>query len=326
MKLSKDKLFDLLDEASIYKNGNIKAICPWCGKKEFYVSLSENHPFQCWRKKHCGESGNIFKLLEKLNRLEFFSYKDDVVFSNRVPETLQIEEDDEVEIDIPEIKKPLGFKRIYDDEYLSKRGFAGNDFSDYIVGITKLDPKLIGYIIFLLFQEGKNIGYVARYKGSKEECDLKNKPRYRNSDSDFEKILGGYDDLVEGKTETVFLVEGLFDKKRIDDLLDLKSVDDLKCVFTFKCFLSNTQIRLLQKKGVKNLIMLYDPDVINKIRVQAIDLVKFFNVKIGLIDFYNEDGNLKDPAELSLEELSTLLKKLYLPLDFFRSKVQVLNL
>lgn len=333
MKLTPQQLFNLLENASFYKSTDIKANCPWCGQKEFYISLNENHLFNCVRKKKCGETGNIYKLLQKLKRYDLYStLKEDIKWSQDVSNSLEIIQNDQIDIELTEIKFPIGFRRIYFDKYLESRNFTNVDFNKYLIGETKLVKKLINYIIIIIFQDFKPVAYISRFKGSKKEIEKieassnKKVIRYSNSESDFAKIIGNYDDIVKGVTKTIILVEGFFDAKNIIDLLDLENDEELKCCFTFKCAVSDEQIIRLQNKEVENIILLYDPDVIDKIKEQALHLSKFFNVKIGLIEATNNEGELKDPGELVIDELVEVFENLYLPLDFYLKKVSIIEL
>ena len=103
--------------------------------------------------------------------------------------------------------------------------------------------------------------------------------------------------------------------------LNLKNNKELKCCATFKCAISEEQVARLKNKDIENIILLYDPDVINSIREQAMNLANNFNVKIAYIE-----DETKDPGDLNYEEVISTLNRLYLPLDFFTKKVQVLNL
>lgn len=332
MKLTKEKLFSILKNPKMWKNTDIVADCPWCNNHEFYISLNDDHPFNCVRKKKCGETGNIYKLLEKLEVYDFLNLKESVSFNSKVNETLQIELSEEKDISIKECKLPLGFRRIYDDKYLRERGFSDQDFHEYFVGETKLDNKLLNYIIFCVYQEHRLVATIGRYKLSKSEIEKLEKskkikiPRYKNSDSEFSKILGNYDKIIKGETKTVILVEGLFDAKKIEKLLNLQNNETTKCCFTFKCHISEDQLERLKLKEIENLILLFDPDVIGKIKEQAIILANDFNVKVGYWEYSTLEGSLKDPDNLSLEELTTILDSLYTPLDFYTKKVQILNL
>lgn len=326
MKLSKDKLFSILKNPIMWKSNDVLANCPECDKREFYISLNENHPFNCVRKKKCGFQGNIYTLLNKLGIKEESNFKPDVKWSSNVQNTLLDGVEDTINIDLQEIALPLGFRRIYNDSYLNKRGFIKDDYDIYQVGITNLDRSLINYIIFVIYNDFKPVATIGRFKGTKEECELLKKPRYKNSESDFEKILGGYDELEKDVTETVILVEGLFDAKNIIDLLDLKNNSSTKCCYTFKCHVSDAQLYKLQLKGIKKILLMYDSDVLDKIKETAMQLSKHFEVQIAHIECKNENGEIKDPGDLNIKELQCVLHTTFTPLEFYTKKVQILDL
>lgn len=326
MKLSKDKLFSILKNPAMWKSNDVIANCPKCNHREFYISLNDNHPFNCVRKKKCGWQGNIYTLLDELGIKDEYNIKPSIVWSPTLNNELKNNERIEVDINLEEISLPTGFRRVYTDSYLIKRGFKESDYNDYFIGITNLDSKLINYIIFVVYNDFKPVATIGRFKGTKEECDILKKPRYKNSESDFAKILGGYDDLELGVTETVILCEGLFDAKNVSDLLDLKNNSSMKCCYTFKCHVSEEQLYKLQLKGIKNILLLYDSDVLQKVKEAAVNLSKYFNVSVGLIEYANQNGQIKDPGDLNKEELQTILNNTYSPLDFYTKKVQILEL
>jgi hypothetical protein len=326
MRLTKEKLFAILQSPVMWKSNDILANCPKCNAREFYISLNDNHPFNCVRKKRCGFQGNIYTLLNHLGISNNQDFKEPVLLFKEINTYLLIENDSQTNIDLDEVKLPIGFKRVFNDEYLQTRGFLKDDYNDYYCGITKLDRKLINYIIFVIYQDFKPVATIGRYKGSKKDVDEKKLPRYKNSDSNFSKILGGYDTIVKGVTETVILCEGLFDSKNITDLLDLKNNQSIKCCYTFKGNVSSEQLYRLQLKEVKKILLLYDSDIIEKTKTNAINLSKYFEVLVGFIDFKNASGEFKDPAELNKSEIVHVLKNMYSPLDFNLKKVQILDL
>jgi hypothetical protein len=327
MKLTKDKLFSLLKNPKMWKNNDIQAECPICHKREFYIAIKDNHPFQCLRQKKCGFRGNIYTLLSNLGIKDDNTIKENVKWVSTLSNALEIRQEDDINIDLNEVKLPIGFRRVYFDSYLQERGFKEEDYNKYHIGITNLDRKLINYIIFVIYNDFKQVATIGRFKGTKQECELLKKPRYKNSESDFEKILGNYDDLEKDATETIILVEGFFDAKNISDLLNVEENQvNTKCCYTFKCHVSEGQLYKLKLKGIKNIILLYDLDVIDQIKEQAMILSKDFNVKIGFHEFKNEKGELKDAAELIQEEFIYILSTLINPLDFYTKKVQILNL
>jgi 5S rRNA maturation endonuclease (ribonuclease M5) len=327
MKLSKDQLFSILQNPKMWKNDNIIARCPWCGRQEFYISLKENNPWQCFRKNKCeADKGRIHKLLDHLGIEDQYTIKETVERLQTLPNALETIEKQSLDIELEEVKLPIGFKRIYDDNYLNNRSFIKEDYDNYFIGITNLDRKLANYVIFTIYQDYKQVAYIGRYKGTKEQVDRLKLPRYKNSDSDFSKILGNYDDIEKEVTETVILVEGIFDAHNVTKLLNLKNNPSTKCGYTFKCHISDEQLYKLQLKEVKKILLLYDSDVISKVKETAIKLSKHFEVQVAFIECLNEDGGIKDPGDLNLHELNEVLNNTTSALNFNFKKVQLLNL
>jgi hypothetical protein len=334
IKLSIEVLKSLFIASSFdYKKENLMVKCPWCGVNEFGVSLSEGHRFNCFRKKKCGESGNAFKLLQKLGRLDLIEnhglelIKYDEKLINIIERKI---EDSNLDLAIETIKPPLGFKRAYSNFYLEDRGFEL--FDKFEVGITKLDSKLRDHVIILIKENQDLKGYVARIALNKKQLKaLEEKlgrkvPRYKNSSTDFTKLLGGYDELTPN-THTVILTEGLLGKENIDKKLELDSQEEIKCCCTFGAKISAEQIFKLQLKGIKNIILFFDIDVINKIKQYTMEyLNEFDSVQIAYSEFKDDNGGDKDPADLDIEEMDHVFNHLEDPIQFYFNKIQVLNL
>lgn len=328
MKLTLEKLLELLPNFQLDARGkNLTGPCPMCNHDEFGISLEEGHRFGCYRKKSCGYSGNIYTLLKFLGKY------DEVVQERlkNLPEKInkyQFEIDKNIDLEIEEIKPPLGWKRVEENDYLQSRGFDIDDFNHYPVGVTMIDPKLKKYyVIFLVKQQDKITGWVARRVEEKSEIERKNailkrerKPlikRYLNSTSDFAKMLYGIDEVTE-KTTTLIVVEGIFDKINIDKLLNLQHQDEIKCVCTFKANISEEQIELIGRKApyLANSILLYDSDVIKSIKVNMNTLQKRYNVLVG----YHAT---KDCGDMNHEDLDQVLQRLETPIEFKAFKLEV---
>src|ERR1017187_1599228 len=111
MKLSKDKLFAILKNPKLWKKNDVIANCPWCNEREFYISLNENHPFNCVRKKKCGIQGNIYTLLSHLGIKTDNTIKEDVKWVSTLSNVLEIGQENEIDINLDEVKLPIGFRR-----------------------------------------------------------------------------------------------------------------------------------------------------------------------------------------------------------------------
>lgn len=326
MKLAQEQLKELLVNPKLYKKGNFKATCPKCSQNEFYISYdTENHPFQCWRKKHCGYSGNIFTLLKDLGKFSILGDFKTTDLSQQLVNKIEIEEE-LINLELPNIPLPLGFKLITSDPYLDERAFYS--YHKIKVGITTIDPKLKNdYIIFLVDNLQGVKGYIGRHRKSKKELDrlnvsrrLRDLPdilRYKNSETDFSKLLWGLKE-INGNTNTIILVEGIFDKDRIDLLLELDKQEATKCCCTFGSNLSDEQIYLLQQnKAITTLIILYEADVLEKVISTASNASLYFHqVLVGYVDKC-------DPGDMEIEDLEQVLLNLKHHSQFAISKVKI---
>jgi hypothetical protein len=218
-----------------------------------------------------------------------------------------------------------------DDEYLNNRGFRPEHYAEFEPSYTNtpLEAKLKNFIIFKMKVNGVCVAWWARSRYSKEwhkenleaykrhEADLV--LRYRNSENNFQDLLGGCDELIEGKTETVIIVEGIFDKVNIDNLLGLQHLDDIKCCFTFGNNIGQGQINMMLKKGIKNVILLYDFGTINESKESALKMKELFDrVYVTAI---RKPGI--DPGNIDLEYLEEVLRGAVDPISFFYNKVEI---
>lgn len=292
--------------------------CPVCGENEFYILIKEdNHPCGCSRKKQCGWVGNIYTLLKLLNRSREFLSQQEISVFEKLESTLKDDyKEEELIFDLPEIKPPLFWKRIYEDEYLQSRGFSPYQFEKFEVGISRTKKD---YISILVRHEGKLVGYVSRSKKSKEEIDRINEKRrergeekylrYDNSITDFSKTLFGIDEVKKGVTTDVILVEGIFSKTKTDVNLCLDELDEMKCLATFGAKLSEHQIELLKRKRVKRLWFWFEADVLNKIKPIVANAATYFDVKVSFL-------NGIDPNDIDSNRAFQLLDEAKNYLDF----------
>jgi hypothetical protein len=329
MKLELKTLQSLFSKSKLdAKKENLIAPCPKCSKMEFGIAINkENQPCQCYRKKHCGWSGNIYSLLAELGRTDLISNTrdyTDVMSGRSLTNSLEETEENLTQTSFLPITAPIGWRRIFDHPYLKSRNFT--EYQRYEVGTTRLDPKLKNdYIIFLIRQEGQMRGYIGRNVMEKKQIEENNQvfketgkgrfiARYLNSENtDFSSLLFGYDEITSN-TATVILVEGIFDKFRVDKLLDLHSSDLIKCVCSFKCHLSEEQKFLLKRKGIENLILLYDSDVVKDIQKTVNSIMYEFDIKIG----FHPNPSI-DPGDYNFDDIELVLTTLQPPFSFLTS-------
>ena len=330
-KLTDHQLKEILPNHFTAARNHYQSDCPICGKKEkFYINRNN----QLWDCKKCHERGNIFQLLAKIGKLSLLNengkvltYNNPDIIDNPIRE-YQEENNitDEKLLPVP-IKLPIGYKKIDNDEYLNSRGFKPLDYKYYEIGVTKLKTSLKGYIIIPVRENDIICGYLARSKKSKEQIDSINKNyeeqgihkkhlRWQNSTSaDFSKLIGGIDEITEG-VDTVILVEGFFAKKKVDEVFKLRKSKKVKCCFTFGKHFSKWQVAKIVKKGISNIIILFDPDAVSEIKEISFDIDSYFNsILIGVI---NDDQDIDD---MSKEDLFDLFDKLVEPFEYFNNRV-----
>jgi hypothetical protein len=325
MKLSIEKLKELLPDATPDRRGkNLRAKCPFCGGDEFGISLEDNHLFGCYRKKKCGETGNIFTLAKLLNRWDILNIEGEVGRIEKLENAL-IKPGESYDLELPDVSMPVGWKRVYQDDYLDSRGFK--EYERYKVGKTIIDPRLKkNYVITAIEENGKTNGYISRHIWDKKKIEAENKirktqgipeiKRYLNSDTDFGKLLFGYDEIVPGETKTIICVEGIFDKWNIDRLMVLHHQNWVKCNATFKCAISPEQIIKWKLKGIERLVLFYDPDVIDMIKTAGAELQLYFDVMIA----FNDEGDC-DAGDIDDNGLHRVFSNLRSVSDFSSNKV-----
>ncbi len=273
MKLTESKIRKIIKvHGKASSSNSLYGQCPYCKEFEFGISLEKNHYFNCFRKKHCGKTGNIFTLIKD------FGVVVDQDFQVKNIEKLEnpfTEQKDKVKSNY---KLPVGYKRVFKNDYLDKRGFTEKDYFEYEVGISSI--FLRNYIIFPIKQRDQYVGHVARSIYSKDYCESNDIIRYKNSEDDLSDYLYGE------VGSTTILVEGIFDKIATDKKLGLP------CCSTFGAKISDNQIRNLLVGGCQKILLCFDGDVPSIIQKAANTLNQFFSVEVI-------DTGDKDPDELS---------------------------
>lgn len=314
--------------ASGWWANNKEEVCPWCkkGDKWGIVFNEELHTatYHCQR---CGKKTNIYTYLKEVGRLDLV--KGRYESSNKETKLLKIFDETkkkEIEKEHVEVQLPKKLKRLENDPYLDGRSFLSCHYEQFEPSVTDyfLEKRFHDYTIFKLKMNGVVVAFLARSMKSKEwhKENLKlfkqRKAtlclRYINSGADFVSIVGGYDELIEGQTKTVIIVEGIFDKVNVDKLLNLHKIPDIKCIFTFGNSISAKQIKLLEEKKIEDVILMYDPDANQIKKGVGMILNKHFNTRIAFLD---RDGI--DPGDMELEYLQDVLSKLKNPMEYYLS-------
>jgi len=292
--------------------GNL--FCPECGRNDkFGVLFTDNSAVcKCF---YCSKSYSLFSVLKSVSRLDLL----DKEYYYEEEKTLPTLSKTVNEVN-KEVELPLCLIDINYDDYLNDRGFLDYQYRKFNVCKSDVDPRVDNMIVFKIFQNGVLSGWIARSRNSKEwhhENLRRHKElgeplvlRYRNSNNDFSKMLGGLDEIND-KTHTLILVEGLFDKANVDRLLRLDDIDDIKCCFTFGSSLSIDQINLIPST-IKRVILMYDLGTIDSMKDAGSKLLTMFEVDVALLS----DENI-DPGNMSFEYLCYLLKNLKNFMQFF---------
>ena len=344
MNLSKEEKQTIIDEIALELHAKLDGSrknlivpeCIWCGKKGgkmgIYIGVETERkkPFMA----HCFSCGRstitLEQLLQEIGRMDLMvTDVFDLKAGAKLDEFSFMEDKSELDDSLCVVEMPEDFKRTYFNRYLKKRGFTEDDYEFFPVGTTRgMNFKFDDYVIFPIVDCGDIVGYVARHTWNKDDIDEYNRKarhngkyqimRYRNStDNDFVKLLYNYDAVIDGATDTVILVEGVFDVIALTRKLNLYNNHQIAVCATFGKKISDVQIYKLQEKGVETVVLGYDGDAAESIKKTASQLNEFFDVYISDIedpdaDFDSMDFwevydafayNLKTVAEYKLQKI-----------------------
>lgn len=331
IRVDKEEIISELNLTSFGNQGfyqNKNEVCPFCGKGgKWGIVFDENRSgiFHCFK---CSEKASLYDFLKKIGRLDLSRVKYEKTLNQTLSKIFKEEEENQItNEDLPEITLPIRLKPIEKDEYLDGRGWQKRHYDQFEPSYTNspLEKKLQNYIVFKIKQKGAIVAFLARSRYSKEwhkknlEDYKKGETnlvlRYVNSETNFTKILGAYDEVPYG-TDTVIIVEGLFDYINIDRLLRLDKEPTIKCCFSFGNSFSVEQIKLLKEKDVKRVILMYDYDTIKESKSYSLKMMKEFKVQVACI----QDEGI-DPGNMTLKYLLKVLDNLTDPINFYKDKL-----
>lgn len=315
----------------------IVPVCPYCGKDggKFGIYISKETEKKKLFMSHCFSchhtTKDINQLLDDIGRPDL-KLIDTASFSPlEVPQFFALEDGDEIDDSLSVIQMPDGWKKCFRNGYLRSRGFESDDYDYFQVGTTRgLNFKFDDYVVFPIIDNGDIVGYVSRHVWPKDDIDEFNKKarrngkyeirRYNNSiENDFVKLLYNYDAVVEDETDTVIIVEGIFDVIALTRKLELYDNNSIAVVATFGKKISHTQIWKLQNKGVKTVVIGYDGDAVEAINTAALQLNEYFDVFIAYIDNPEADFDSMDFWEI-YDVFSASLKT---PVEYKLNTVQI---
>ena len=306
--------------------------CPFCknknGSKLAFIFSENCASFHCPK---CSGHTRLERYLWLIKKQEYISNvrqikNEDILKKKELKKQEVVVED----TPLKEVTLPLFFKRIKYSKYLQSRGAKLELYKHWIIGITTFERDLKDYLIFLIPENGINVGWVARSLKSKKEIDQINSQskykvlRWRNSKSDFGKIVFGLDEINEN-TKEIIIVEGITSKMRVDCELELYKQDKIKCCCTFGKKITSIQLQKIKNKGtnVNKIILFYDSDAIKESKGTAYKFQnEFEQVFVAFCNYKNEDGEYKDAGDLNKEEILEIFSKLETPFVFFENKLQ----
>lgn len=309
--------------------------CPYCGKTggKFGIYIGKETEKKKLFMSHCFSCGHtttdINQLLSDIGRPDLRLIDTASFEPIKLPEFFGIEEE-EIDDELQIIEMPESWKRCYKNPYLKSRGFVLDDYEYFPVGTTRgLNWKFNDYVIFPIIDNGDIVGYVSRHTWSKDDIDAYNQTakrngkyqirRYNNSlDNDFVKLLYNYDSVIEDETDTVIVVEGIFDVIALVRKLELYDNHRVAVCATFGKKISDAQIYKLQNKGVRNIILAYDADAVEATNKAAEKLNEYFDVLIA-----KHDGDCKDFDDMDFWDIYDIFAYgLQTPVEF---KLNVLD-
>ncbi len=332
-------LQEIVRETGAKRDGSGKNLivprCPFCGKTggKFGIYIGKETPRRKPLMAHCFSCGASTRTLEQL--LAAIGRMDLMVapttdIASQIENPLLPHVPEEIDDELLEIALPDFYKRTFHNPYLQSRNFCFDDYEYFSAGITgKFNFRYADYVIFPIIDDGRVVGYVSRHTWSKSEIDTHNRKaktsgdykilRYRNStENDFSKLLYNYDAIHEDETDTVILVEGIFDVIALTRKLELYDNPHIAVVATFGKKISDVQIYKLQSRGVKTVIIGYDGDAVAAIKYTAAHLKPYFEVFIADI----ADAR-KDWDEMSEKEVfDTFSERIITALEYRIKKVQ----
>ena len=339
MHISKEEkeflIKELIQELHGKLDGSRKNIvvptCPYCGHKggKFGIYVGQETDRKKLFMSHCFSCGHtttqLNDLLSDINRPDLMLEETASFAPVEIPKFFSLDEE-EIDDTLHVVEMPEGWKRCYRNSYLKSRGFVCDDYDYFPVGTTRgLNWKFDDYVVFPIIDNEDIVGYIGRHTWPKDKIDEYNKRakrnnkyqilRYNNStENDFIKLLYNYDSVIEDETDTVIIVEGVFDVIALTRKLELYDNHRVAVVATFGKKISDTQIYKLQEKGVETVIIGYDGDALESINTAAEKLEDYFDVYIAYIadptaDFDSMDfwdiydafsESLKTPLEYKL--------------------------
>lgn len=265
-----------------YKHGWMKSDCPFCGKGLKYgVNISRNRT-NCFV---CGYNRPPVEAIKELEGL------------NTYPEVLKLldsgnfdtHEFREEKVELREYKEgfhlPEGFRLLTQGKsqlaksarsYVKSRGFNVKEMSAKGWGYCSGNEVMFGYLIMPFYNHGKLVYYNARNF-------LSNGPKYNNPN---------IDDTGVGKSSIWYNQDAMFMYKQIyitEGLINAETMGNRAMASGGK-FVSAYQINDLIKSPVERVVIILDPDAVDRAVSLALSIIGHKKVKVIVLP-EGEDPN-----------------------------------
>lgn len=330
--MNKNKIIQELDLQAFGAKGWMSSsacLCPNCNSYDKFgiLFLEKGGVAHCFKDDY---STSLNKYLKTIGRSDLIDYEKSI--SLRGSLSPLVDEKEEVSLKVGKVNLPLGFKRIYYDDYLEDRGFEPWQYNYFNVGVST-ERRLKDCLVFLIKDKDNNtIAWLSRSKLSKSwhEQNLKDykagkaslKLRYNNSENtDFSKILLGENELDEN-TESVILTEGVFDKANVDRCFNLRENKQLKCCATFGNSLTTEQAQILINHGIENLFFGWDFGTVSSTQHSTMKIANQFR-SIKVMQFKDK---LIDAGDAEKYYLLDLFKNSVDYFHFYKGRIGELKL
>jgi hypothetical protein len=293
----------LLNGVDLKHKRELISSCPFCNKEKHFYLNKKTFVYNC---KKCDASGNIKTLLKFLDK-EYLLDDEGKTVNLQLRKVGESIIEDVEDLEPKKILLPVGFRRIYQNDYLEKkRGLTEIEFMKYKIGSTRLISKLKDYALFVVEEKGKVVGWLGRYCGNKKDAI-----RYINATGvKFDRLLFGFNEITPN-TKKIILVEGIFDKIKIDRVFELDNDEEIKCLCTFGKKFSETQIKKLRVfPNINSVTICYDYDAMKEMKKLGFELKKFWDTTIT----YTKK---KDVDECTDYEVLEIFNNLQTPQEFF---------
>lgn len=287
-----DKYYDNPTAFSKQRIGtkNINMCCPYHYETvpSFGISIVYPYLFNCFS---CGEKGDLIKLVSYVYDISYLKAYNKVIteFSSINFEPMFIEEPNDFEENCVTEEEVFNFRKKR-HTYIEQRGISDRTLQKYEIGydektnsITFPVRDLDGNLLFII---RRNVNY-----------KFFNIPK----DAPKNKVLYGLNYLY-GKTDTVFIVEGPID---VLSCYEAK----LPAVGLMGRTLSNNQLKLLLKGGIKHVVLFLDNDEWGvKGILDAYKILSTNPIEVKVFKYPKQWGidtldtkDLKDPNDLLLK-------------------------